>query len=363
MSLKAVTEASEGRVLDLENELAAKDKERGEFMERYERLQSEKLNCLRQNMSLESEVDVLRGDIQRLEAEKNELVGESSHHVDVVKALREGKRSVELKLQSVMRDYDTMSGKYEASKAKVAGFETEKKKRKNSSVGHLEQRLAESESLYESKMAEMQEELALRLEEINENKEVEMRKVKERYIQLFNEKAEQLHSEQEAHKDSKRKVEEADKRIVELEYREVEMQTMMDNTRESIDKKFREKVEEYNVETAKMAEHTEMLEKELERIREQYETVEESYRNSVQMLGSKLREVTTVLKEKDKVKANHSAPATLISLPEENCVIDVPLDPEDCKNLKSPRTSPEKEAARTGTKKKKPRKKRKATRT
>ena len=54
----------------------------------------------------------------------------------------------------------------------------EREKSQNAtSVNKMEQKFAEQTSLYESKITEMQDELSFRLEEINSNKDLEMRQV------------------------------------------------------------------------------------------------------------------------------------------------------------------------------------------
>ena len=67
-----------------------------------------------------------------------------------------------------------------------------KLKRTEERVEALESELIMQESIYESRMKDMQRSLDLQIDEINQNKDKEVETIKSQYINLFHEKAEEL---------------------------------------------------------------------------------------------------------------------------------------------------------------------------
>lgn len=208
------------KVEDLDREIEAKNSERSEFHERFRRLESEKINVLRQNVALESQVESVAA----------------------------------------------RSGNYAALIEDNANLRSARES--------LEQRLAEATSLYES----VQNEVSLRMEEMDSNKEREKAKVKERYIQLFHEKTEELHQVQTELKGLKAK-------NVTFERREREMQLLMSRTQKATDSQ----VEDL---TAKC----QSLEDKLRSTQIEYEKLQQSYTKSVDVLGARLFQISDLLK-------------------------------------------------------------------
>ena len=73
-------------------------------MERFRRLEDEKINVVREMSSLQRETDLCKSDLAKLEVEKQAWAVELSNHNDLLQALKEGKRAVEQKLQNVLAD-------------------------------------------------------------------------------------------------------------------------------------------------------------------------------------------------------------------------------------------------------------------
>ena len=81
----------------------------GDFLERFQRLESEKLNVLRQVVTQERDLESKSESIAKLEEEKNALLQEQASHQELVEAVKEGKRAVEQKLQAVLADNSGLS--------------------------------------------------------------------------------------------------------------------------------------------------------------------------------------------------------------------------------------------------------------
>ncbi len=151
--------------------------------------------------------------------------------------------------------------------------------------------------LLKNRISEMQRELMLRLEEIDANKEEETKAVKQRYIQMFNEKAEELHSAREDIKKYQKEEKEKLTLITDLQDREEELQNLLGKTRAALEDEYKGKCEEVRLEVKKAEEKTKEVEKELEGAKWQQEQLQESYRTSVQSLARRLHEITSILRE------------------------------------------------------------------
>jgi hypothetical protein len=75
----------------------------------------------------------------------------------------------------------------------------------------------------------MQMELENRLDEINLSKDGEVEKAKEKYAQLFHEKAEELSTLRYDHENAVKKIEQQNRAFSDLEYREKELKTLLAN--------------------------------------------------------------------------------------------------------------------------------------
>ena len=109
LSKKDALREALARISELNVELRAKDEERAGFLQRFERLESEKLNIMRQCVTIEKDLD------QRTH-EKDELQLKLLNHVELLDALRESKRTVEAKLQKVMESEKSALGQAEEAK-------------------------------------------------------------------------------------------------------------------------------------------------------------------------------------------------------------------------------------------------------
>ena len=165
--------AAEERAADLGNELEAKNGERSQLLERFGRLESEKINTLRQLSAVQGELD--------------------------------------------------------AAESKIAELTTAEE-----TLRSLNEQSSTAERGYESKIIDVQREMERRLEEINSVHSQEVDSVKSRYVTLFDEKAGELHALREEHSKSTKKLKEAEARIADLEYREEELQGLLSKSRSGV---------------------------------------------------------------------------------------------------------------------------------
>jgi hypothetical protein len=305
-ALQEKLSACEARVADVVGELQAKDAERTHFVERFERLQNEKLNVMNQLLAVEKELELCRVDLCGLEEERAEMQSERDSSSEVMAALREAKRSVEHKLQAVMADNAGLSEQAQVFEERAISLEEtvrllddERRQAQFSSVA-LEERMTEQNSLYESRVSLMQEELGRRIEEINECKAIEVDQVKERYIGLFEEKAAELSSLRAIHSSTNEELRLAKARIVDLEEREAESQTLLGRSQAAQEERFRTCNDEITAELVLLREVTARSESELESARQRYEALQQSYRTSVETLQKRLLEITSLLHEHSK---------------------------------------------------------------
>ncbi len=111
-----------------------------------------------------------------------------------------------------------------------------------------------------SRISAMHREMELRLEEINASKEDETAEVKARYVQMFREKAEELHQ-------AKEKLSGTQAQVRDLQDREEELQNLLSRTRSRLEGEYRERAEEVGAEVRAATERAEKVEAELEETR------------------------------------------------------------------------------------------------
>ncbi|XP_059099326.1 CAP-Gly domain-containing linker protein 1-like [Tigriopus californicus] len=285
----------------LKVELEAKDKEREFFLERFKRVEMEKINVMRQLANIEHELDASKEFTTNLEKEAENLRLIQTNSDEILAALREGKRVVEQKLQDVLSQNTGLNEQVSLSEIKAFSLEEamssieREKLVAQSECRQLEQQIAEQTTLYESQIDSMQNELSLRLEELDENRDQELDKVKQRYIDLFDEKAEELHTVKEQLSKSTKELNEAKRLITDLEFREVELQDLLSKARSQMDDKYQATNEEVQREISSLKLYTIEVETELEHLKAQYEGLQSSYKQSVDALGSRLYEITDLL--------------------------------------------------------------------
>lgn len=236
---RAKVTTAEEKMVDQGNELEAKNGERSQLLERFSRLESEKINTLRQLSAVQGELD--------------------------------------------------------AAESRIADLTTAEEMLRS-----LNEQSATAERGYDRKVVDVQREMERRLEEINAVHSQEVDSVKSRYVTLFDEKAGELHALREEHSKSTKELRGAEARISDLEYREEELQGLLSKSRSGVmEAELRERGVEFESEMTALRTHAAAVEEEVEAARRQYSLLQESYRNSVSMLESRLLEITSLLSKHD----------------------------------------------------------------
>ena len=132
-----------------------------------------------------------------------------------MQALRAAKRDVELRLQTQMSESINL-------REKLSRFQ-----RTEEQLEALQAELVMQESIYESKMKDMQMELNQQIDAINQIKESEMESLKIQYANLFDEKAQESARLKMEYDQSLRKLEQQSRNISDLEFKEKELNALL----------------------------------------------------------------------------------------------------------------------------------------
>ena len=130
-------------------------------------------------------------------------------------ALRAAKRDVELRLQTQMSESVNL-------REKLCRLQ-----RTEEQLEALQAELVMQESIYDSKMKDMQMELNVQIDAINQIKESEMESLKGKYADLFDEKAQELQSLRGEYEKSGLKIEQQSRQISDLQFKEQELNTLL----------------------------------------------------------------------------------------------------------------------------------------
>eukprot|EP00096_Caligus_rogercresseyi_P011773 TRINITY_DN4746_c0_g1_i1.p1 TRINITY_DN4746_c0_g1~~TRINITY_DN4746_c0_g1_i1.p1 ORF type:complete len:396 (+),score=175.82 TRINITY_DN4746_c0_g1_i1:77-1264(+) len=246
-------------------EIQAKDEERADFMERFQRYETEKMNVLKQVISLEKDLEASTARLEGISREKTKAQDDLEDLQEVLKALREGKRVVEAKLTKVIQEKAEGQAKLLSLSGQVASLEE--------SLSERETTLAEKVSFYESQSARMQVEMNARLEEMNNSNDLSNESLRSRYVDLFEEKVQELFTLRGRHEESLSQLESSERKRGELEVELRDLQSQFTSV---------------NKVNAVKVQH---LEEDLQGLRAQFGGLKESCVASLEQLRGKLREL------------------------------------------------------------------------
>lgn len=143
---------------------------------------------------------------------KYNIINAFSTHLQ---ALRAAKRDVELRLQTQMSESVNL-------REKLSRFQ-----RTEEQLEALQAELVMQESIYDSKMKDMQMELNQQIDAINQIKESEMESLKRQYADLFDEKAQESAHLKMEYDQSHRKLEQQSRTISDLHFKEKELNALL----------------------------------------------------------------------------------------------------------------------------------------
>ena len=165
-------------------------------------------------------------------------------------ALKDCKRVVELKFQNSLCERGKLDNRIEcvtrenrALAAQSAGLEQRvvallaEKDEQTSILAEIQQSLVEKTSLYEAQIGSMQMELDQRVEEMNVTRAEDLDQLRDRYVDLFNEKAAELMVTREELTACQEALTCSERKIGDLEYRERELGDIINKLRENPDYK------------------------------------------------------------------------------------------------------------------------------
>ena len=265
----------------LELELRTKGNLVNELQERLERLQSEKINVMRQLVSLEQDLDAVRNA-------KTDLESQLADAYDANEAMRHGKRVVEARMQAVAAENGTLTQEMEKLQQEKTNLESElaltvkESADRAENVSALEQEFALQSSLFESKIASMQGELDTRLDEITLSKNDDVETVKTHYITLFDEKATELHNLRSDFETQTKELEKSRRLLADFQYQENEWKEQMKRERQCHHEKYEETLSHLakELDLFKSQNYVE-IENELQKLRNQYDNLQLSYLNAI----------------------------------------------------------------------------------
>ena len=226
-------------------------------------------------------------------------------------ALKDCKRVVELKFQNSLCDRGKLDNKIEcvtrenrALQERVLALLTEKDEQ-TSILAEIQQSLVEKTSLYEAQIGSMQMELDQRVEEMNVTRAEDLDKLRDRYVDLFNEKASELMVTREELTECQEALSCSERKIGDLEYRERELGDIINKMRESPDYK------ETSHKMATFLKSSEILQNKLNTMRNEFLVKKDKEAACLDRLSKELSNMEDELAKKDKLIAllQESVPA------------------------------------------------------
>ena len=209
-------------------------------------------------ISVQNELELCQTDLKRADEVNAKLTAEHSHNNDTLEVLRKSKQSIEKKVQGLLeenKELGVQASRSSHMEETIRSLELDKNECLER-ISVMTEQMVAKESYYESKMAGMERDLQVRYDELDSNRDEELGKVKERYIKLFQEKAEECVMIRDEHSHCKDKLKERDRKIADLQYREEELQNLLSKTQSSIEEKYKGCSEEVLLEIEAMKSHT-----------------------------------------------------------------------------------------------------------
>lgn len=245
------------QVDSLRRQILLKDEEVKRLRKHCDHEEVEKIKIVQKLAQVEEEIDQKTFYVRNLNSQL-------SNKADTLEALRIAKRDIELRLQNQMTENILMKDNLS------------KLKRTEERVEALESELIMQESIYESRMKDMQRSLDLQIDEINQNKDKEVETIKSQYINLFHEKAEELLTLRSDYQNVVKKTEQQSRTISDLEYKEEELNTLLSKKQACHHREFESTFHEMQSEMKKLQDLTQKSEIELTQLRLKFQDLKEN---------------------------------------------------------------------------------------
>ena len=220
---------------------------------------------------------------------------------ETLDAVRHSKRNVESNLQLIVEQNETLQKQaYEKELNLKSLRETNQSlelqiKDQASTTGalstatdNLEQEIAMQASFYEDKIESMQREMNDRLEEISVSQEGDAESVRVKYVDLFDEKATELHELRKEYEKQCVKLQEVEQRLADQELIEQENKEKLEKSRQCHNEELSDSLNLAQDEIMALQMGTSEVEKELQSLRQRYDDLQLSYLNAIAHFKSRL---------------------------------------------------------------------------
>ena len=220
---------------------------------------------------------------------------------ETLDAVRHSKRNVESNLQLIVDQNETLQKQvYEKESDLKSLRETNQSlesqiKAQAATTGalstatdNLEQEIAMQASFYEDKIESMQREMNDRLEEISVSQEGDAESVRVKYVDLFDEKATELHELRKEYEKQCVKLQEVEQRLADQELIEQENKEKLEKSRQCHNEELSDSLNLAQDEIMALQMGTSEVEKELQSLRHRYDDLQLSYLNAIAHFKSRL---------------------------------------------------------------------------
>ena len=277
-----------------QDQIKQKDIQIKELTTKFEMKKAENLKLSDQIIGFEKEIET-----ERIFG-KN-IMTRLSDVQETLDAVRDSKRNVESNLQLIVDQNETLQKQaYEKELDLKSLRETNQSlesqiKDQASTTGalstatdNLEQEIAMQASFYEDKIESMQREMNDRLEEISVSQEGDAESVRVKYVDLFDEKATELHELRKEYEKQSVKLQEVEQRLADQELIEQENKEKLEKSRQCHNEELSDSLNLAQDEIMALQMGTSEVEKELQSLRHRYDDLQLSYLNAIAHFKSRL---------------------------------------------------------------------------
>ena len=230
---------------------------------------------------------------------------------ETLHALKDSKRVVELKFQNSLLDKSKLDNKVESLtqqtellqvkncslEERLETLESEKHEQ-TLILAELQQNLVERTSFYESQIRDMQIELNCRVEEINLTRVEDVEKVRDQYVQLFNEKAAELMEVRAELETCQAELVCSGRKLSDLEYREQELNDIINKMRENPD--HQSVLNSTNLKLEQYVKNSELLHAKFKEIHNEFNLVKTKDAENLHKLTKELCDMQAKLDKRDR---------------------------------------------------------------
>jgi len=321
------------------------EKENEQLKRRSTEMEDEKLNVLRELSKMERCLETKDDLVDNLKRERGEILERKMNTEEMLAALKDSKRVVELKYQNILvekgnfeskllclnQSNELMQVKNQSLEERVRSLEHEKEDQ-TEICAEIQQNLIQKTSEYEAKIRSMQLELDSRIDELDVTKKVDVEKVKNHYFELFHEKAAELNSVRTDLESCESSLKSYKTKCSDLEYREQELSDLVDRIRSDSrcskeDLEIRERLEDYLAKNSRLQEQIDVIKRNFQEMRGREKEI-------IAEFSSRSDEMSALLSEKE-IQIEKLTSANVAIMDESNTSVDV-LTPNNCESELQP---------------------------